>query len=101
MNSNTLVPIWSRLLASADGPIPPEMAHFLLGLRFPEVDQARLAVLTAKAQAGTLTPDERAENEEYLRAGHLLALLKSRARLALGPAGVPVENGCATHGQAP
>jgi hypothetical protein len=39
--------------------------------------------LSAKAQKGTLTPEERAELDEYIRVGYELAILQSRARLSL------------------
>ena len=58
------------------------MAAFLLRLNLPEDDHARLHGLAAKAQDGTLTADERGEYQDYLRVGHLLAILQSKARVA-------------------
>jgi hypothetical protein len=77
------VPIWERVLAPTDGPMPPETACYLLRLDFPAADHARMDELNAKANAGTLTPGERSELDEYVRVGHRLALLQSRARAAL------------------
>ena len=42
-----------------------------------------MAGLESKASAGTLTDDERAELEEYLRVANWLALWQSKARLLL------------------
>ena len=39
--------------------------------------------LSAKAQKGTLTPEERAEIEELIRVNLKLAILQSKARLSL------------------
>jgi hypothetical protein len=55
----------------------------ILSLGFVEADHARMAVLAAKSNEGTLTPDERRELESYVSCGDLLATLKSRARLLL------------------
>jgi hypothetical protein len=39
--------------------------------------------LSAKAQEGTLTPSEQAEINNYERVGHILSLMKSKARRSL------------------
>ena len=39
--------------------------------------------LSAKAQQGTLTPEEQDEINNYERAGHVLSLMKSKARRSL------------------
>ena len=39
--------------------------------------------LSAKAREGTLTPDEKTEIDSYEKVGHLLSLLKARAKVAL------------------
>ena len=39
--------------------------------------------LSAKARAGTLTPEEDAEIDDFERAGSILSTLKSRARQVL------------------
>ena len=43
--------------------------------------------LSQKAQAGTLSPAEQEEIDEYIRVGTLLSILQSRARRALKAAG--------------
>ena len=63
--------------------LSPETAHRLLDIRFDETHQARVAALAEKSQAGTLTPDERAEYAEYVHVADVLAILKSKARQVL------------------
>jgi hypothetical protein len=99
MNLNTIVPIWVRILDTSQDALSPEVARYLLQLHFPEADHERMRALLDRAKAGTQTEEERAENEEYIRAGHLLALLKAKARIALRKAGFPMENGVAVDGQ--
>lgn len=63
--------------------LSPEMAQRLLDIRFDDTHQARVAVLADRSQAGTLTPDERAEYSEYVHVADVLAILKSKARQVL------------------
>ena len=63
--------------------LTPEMARAILKLDFDPEDHRRVDELSAKAQKGTLTPEERAELEEYIRVNHELAVLQSKARLSL------------------
>ncbi len=58
-------------------------AEAILKFRFPAPDIERMNLLTAKASAGDVSPDEQAELESYLRVGRLLDLLHSKARLSL------------------
>ena len=81
--TSTPLTIWERILTPTEGDIPPETACYLLRLDFTPADHARMDELGEKARAGTLTPAEQAELEDYVRVGHHLALLQSRARVAL------------------
>jgi len=63
--------------------ISPETARHLLDLAFPESHQQQVDALSQKARAGSLTPAERAELDEFIRVADLLAILQSRARQAL------------------
>jgi transglutaminase-like putative cysteine protease len=63
--------------------LSPEMAHRLLDIRFDDVQQTRVAALAEKSQAGSLTPDERADYAEYVHVADVLAILKSKARQVL------------------
>jgi uncharacterized FlgJ-related protein len=60
-----------------------------LRLKFEAIDQDRVNVLSSKAQEGLLSTNERAELEEYIRVGDLLAMLQSKARASLIKAGLP------------
>ena len=74
--------IWLRILYP-EGELPAESARAMLGLTFPLKDKKRMRELSAKAQAGMLTPDEDQEMEVYERAGAMLSILKSKARQTL------------------
>jgi hypothetical protein len=75
--------IFERLLRAEEGDLPPDLARYLLNLGFPAPDQERFAALSARAQEGTLSPDEQAELDGYLHVNDLLAILQSKARQSL------------------
>jgi hypothetical protein len=83
MTSNTSAAILNRLIDADGRQLSAGAARSLLRLDFPDPDHARMAELSAKAQAATLTPDERDELQEYLRVADLLAVLQSKARRSL------------------
>lgn len=58
-------------------------AEALIDLDFSDEDKKRAEFLSAKAQAGTLSPAERDELESYMRVDHMLGSLRSKARLSL------------------
>lgn len=68
--------------------ISPDTARKLLDLAFTRPHQERVDVLSQKAREGSLTPDEGAELDEFIRVADLLAILHSRARQALRHAGL-------------
>jgi hypothetical protein len=61
----------------------PAAARALLKLQFGEADKARMRELSAKARAGTLTPGDRDEIEQYERVACTLDILHSKARRVL------------------
>lgn len=65
-----------------------ETARKLLELGFDDSQRQRVDVLSEKANKGALTPDEQDELDEYIRVGNLLAILQSKARLALKRVGL-------------
>jgi len=75
--------LWGRLLDPVDPELSAEAAHYLLTLRFPQPDIDRMHELAKKARAGTLTIEEQIEVDNYERVGHVLSLMKSKARKAL------------------
>ena len=80
---NTGGDILHRLLEPEDGSLSPEAARYLLSIDFPEADRERMDILAEKSQAGELFSDERDELEEYVRIGHMVALIQSKARKSL------------------
>ena len=79
MTTATEAAIWGRVLDVNNDDLTPDAAAFLLKLDLRESDHARMHELAGKAQDGTLTPDERGEYQDYVRVGHLLAIMQSKA----------------------
>ncbi len=92
MHPTSLTPtdaaVFGRLVKPDRGDLSPAAAREILSLRFDEEDARRMNQLAEKAREGTLTPEEEAEIESYRRAGYLLGVLWSKARLSLKRAGV-------------
>ena len=63
-----------------------ETARALVGLRVNEQTQARVDEQAEKCNEGQLTPDERAEYEEYVQASTLIGILQAKARRMLAQA---------------
>jgi hypothetical protein len=81
--TNSEAAIWARLMQAQKQEPSAEAAEFLLAVDFEERDQLRMLHLAERSNAGTLTPEEQAEFDGYLHVGNLLAVMKSKARLAL------------------
>ncbi|MCI0380857.1 MAG: hypothetical protein L0215_25015 [Gemmataceae bacterium] len=77
------IAIFARLLSNAKGVMSPRLARYVLTLGFSDNEQARMEDLADRNQRGRTTPDEREQLMSYVKAGHLLALLHSKARKAL------------------
>ncbi len=75
--------IWARLMQTPGDELSPEAAEYLLSIRFGENDVCRMRQLAERSEAGELTDDERTEFDSYLHVGNLLAVIQSKARLAL------------------
>jgi hypothetical protein len=91
MKSASLAPkteaeVWMRIL-HPDQDLSPRVARAILGLSFPNTDISRMKELSAKARAGTLTPEEDAEMDDFERVGSILSTLKSKARQVLKRSG--------------
>lgn len=82
---NTEASILSRLLDLRSANLTPAAAEFLLTIRFPAEDIARMNSLSDLAQQGMLSTDQQAELDSYIHVSSLLALMQSRARLLLKP----------------
>ena len=84
-NNDTL--ILGRLVEPVSDELSQRAAEALLSITFKPADIQRMNELAALARDGELTPEQSAEAESYNRIGHFLALVHSRARLALKAAG--------------
>lgn len=73
-----------RRVIQPDKPgFPSEAARFVLNLDFPESDHRRITELSDKANAGSLSPEEREELAGYVRVSDFLSFVQSKARLSL------------------
>jgi hypothetical protein len=80
--------ILTRTITPEKGDLPVEAARSILRFRLAPADGERVNALAARARAGTLTAEERAELDEYERITCLLELMQSKARLSLKHAGL-------------
>lgn len=75
-----LVAIFGRIW-DGSAALTPELAQHVLTLQSADEDVARMRELTAKNTSGQLTPVEGAELDDFIRAGDLLSILQSKARM--------------------
>src|ERR1700693_2658002 len=75
--------ILNRVLEPDQATLSLQAARYFLALNFAPADKERMHQLSAKARAGTLTPDEQVEIDNYERVGHLLNIMQSKARRSL------------------
>ncbi|MDZ4765580.1 MAG: hypothetical protein SGI73_13600 [Chloroflexota bacterium] len=73
----TITTVISDFLGSA-----PSLEE-IIAFRLPEAIEQRSLELLAKNREGTLTPDVRAEMDEFTRMGQFMNRVKLRARLKL------------------
>jgi len=67
--------------------LTPASAREILSLRADEAASLRVENLASKCDAGTLTPEERAEYYLFVEVGDLVALLQAKARRYLSEPG--------------
>ena len=65
------------------GIVEKELARYILTLGFDDEDQDRMSNLAERNQEGLLSGDEKVEFESFVKAGHMVALLHSKATMAL------------------
>lgn len=75
--------IFSRIVIPENGTLSPDLAQLILNLDFQGEDHARYETLSAKAEDGTLTPEEKAELDGFLHVDSLLTILRLRAERAV------------------
>src|SRR4051812_3283141 len=78
------VAILARVLGDDNGQLPGDLARYILDVTFSERDKARMHDLAVRNQKDELSPAEQEELSAFGKAGDLLAILKSKARRALG-----------------
>jgi hypothetical protein len=79
----TSTTIWANLIEPDKPDLSPEVARYILRIDFRKKDHQRMTRLAGKANKGTLAAAEREELEEYVRVGHQLAMMQSKARQSL------------------
>lgn len=77
------IAVFARLIEAQNGNLDERLARYVLTLGFGKPDQERMNDLAARNQSGSLAAEEREELHSYVRSGHLLALLQSKARRSL------------------
>jgi hypothetical protein len=77
------VAIFGRVLEPDQATLDAAAARAILDLDFRQSDKDRMRKLLAKAKKGTLRGGEQVEIDNYERVGHMLSLMKSKARLSL------------------
>jgi hypothetical protein len=77
------VAIFSRILEPEQATLTAAAARAILDFDFSQFDKDRMRQLSLKAQEGTLTAEEQAAIDSYERVGHILSLMKSKARRSL------------------
>jgi len=87
-NTDRGAEILTRSIQPENGNLSVDAARSLLTFRLAQSDWERVNDLAAKARSGDLSPEERAELDEYERVTCLLELLQSKARLSLKHAGL-------------
>ena len=70
--------IFSRLIRAEDSDMSRELARYILTIGFDDDDQKRMNDLAERNQQGLLSGDEKAELENFVKAGHLLACCTRR-----------------------
>ena len=83
LSPNSEAAIWARLMQAQKDELSSEAAEFLLAIDFDERDRQRMEELADRSQAGTLSAEEQTEFDGYLHVGNLLAVMQSKARLAI------------------
>ena len=87
VTANSEADIWMRTIQPERGDLSRDAAQFILQLKLANEDLRRSDELASKAVAGEMSATEEVEIENYRRAGRLLELMQSKARLSLRLAG--------------
>jgi hypothetical protein len=82
--SDNEVTILARFLTNGTGPLPKNLARYILSLTISQEDKARMHELAVRNQDDALTPVEKKQMHDFGKAATLLSILKSKARRTLG-----------------
>ena len=82
-DTSSEIAIFGRLIRADETDLSRELARYILTLGFDDEDQKRMTELANRNQEGSLSGEEKAELENFVKAGHMLALLHSKARRTL------------------
>jgi hypothetical protein len=88
-DSTSETAIFERVVLPMETELNEAAARYILAIGFGPEDRDRMQVLAQKARDGTLTSDEEQAVDNYERVGHYLAILQSKARLAMNSAKRP------------
>ena len=80
---NSPATVMDRMLEQLSGCLDVESAKRIVGLKFDDETQARIAALGAKANEGTISPEELQEYRSCVDFADLVASLKIKARRLL------------------
>jgi hypothetical protein len=75
--------ILEQVIGAQDGDPSPDAARWILELKFDRGATQKIRRLLAKNNRGSISTDERAELDKYLRVGQLIDLLQAKVRLSL------------------
>ncbi len=77
------IAILTRVLQPEEATLSADAARSILALDFTPDDRDRMQELAAKARAGTLSEREHVEIDNYEKVGHVLSLMKAKAKVSL------------------
>ncbi len=83
MPTVTEADILKDVMGGEEGDLSPEVAQSMLRWKFTQHASARMTDLAGRNNEGTLSDEERAELEKYLRVGSFINLVQAKARLSL------------------
>ena len=75
--------ILAEVVAPDQPTLPKEFARAVLSVRFNDSATETIRELLQKNNAGTITTEEKADLEKYMRVGQFLDLMQAKARQSL------------------
>ena len=80
---SNIADIFEQLVQPEDAIFSPELAQYVVSLRFSPQQIARYEKLAERVQDDYLTVEERAELDAYVHANAILGIMKAKARRSL------------------